>query len=144
MDPSPLDLTPLRNAIAALNRALDLIEDEEWFGRQSAAVRETLLAGVIQHFEFVYELSVKMLRRHLERTADDPTEIDAVTFRDMVRIGGEKGLIEDVEAWFEYRRMRNFSSHTYDQAKAWVLYHGVAQFLPDARDLLARLEARNA
>ncbi len=83
------------------------------------ALRNTLLAGVIQNFEFVYELSVKMLRRELERGSDTPGEIDAANFRDMLRIAAERGLIDNIEAWFGYRQMRNLSAHTYDQTKAW-------------------------
>jgi uncharacterized protein with HEPN domain len=62
----------------------------------------------------------------------------------MLRIGAEKGLIDDVPAWFGYRQMRNLSAHTYDHAKAGQVYREIRPFLANARSLLARLEARNA
>ena len=101
-------------------------------------------SGVLQNFEFDYELTMKVLRRELERESDTSGAIDAASFRDVLRIGAEKGLVEDVEAWFGYRQMRNLSPHTYDQDTAWRVYHDLRPFLGDARALLVRLEARNA
>ncbi|MBS0644092.1 MAG: nucleotidyltransferase substrate binding protein [Acetobacteraceae bacterium] len=138
-----LDLSPLRSAIASLDAALVAVGNEAWFSAQSPAIQNTVIAGVIQNFEFVYELSVKMLRRELERGSDSPASIDAANFRDVLRMGAERGLIEDVEAWFHYRQMRNLSAHTYDQAKAWQVFHDLPPFLKDAKAVLARLEARN-
>jgi nucleotidyltransferase substrate binding protein (TIGR01987 family) len=143
MNQPALDFSALRNAIESLDGALGIAADEAWFQAQSATMRNTLIAGVIQNFEFVYELSIKMLRRELEREADSQIAIDGASFRDVLRIGAETGLIDDVQAWFGYRQMRNLSAHTYDQAKAWQVYRDTGPFLDDARSLLARLEARN-
>ena len=107
-------------------------------------MRNTLIAGVIQNFEFVYELSVKMVRRELERDPDVPHDTDRLPFRDVMRVAGEKGLIEDVEAWFRHRQTRNETSHAYDKVKALKAYRDAAAFIADARALLATLEARNA
>lgn len=142
LDP-PLDLSPLRNAIAALAAAIETVSDSAWFHGQSQAVRNTLLAGTIQSFEFVYELAVKLLRRQLGRIAASSDDVRAAGFRDMLRIGGEMGLISDVEAWFRYRDMRNRSAHTYDQAQALALYQDIPGFLTDARALLTALERHN-
>jgi nucleotidyltransferase substrate binding protein (TIGR01987 family) len=138
-----LDFSSLRNAVALLEGALGVVGDSAWFDQQSATVRNTLVAGVIQNFEFIYELSIKMLRRTLEREADNVADIDHANFCDLLRIAGETGLVEDVEAWFGYRRMRNLSAHTYDQAKAWAAFQGTLAFIDDARSLLMRLEARH-
>jgi nucleotidyltransferase substrate binding protein (TIGR01987 family) len=138
---SVLDLSALRNAIASLEGALAVTGDSAWFRAQSPAVRDTLIAGVVQNFEFVYELSMKMLRRQLELGADSPAEVDRTNFRDMLRVAGEKGLVEDVEAWFRHRTMRNITALTYDQAKARMVCEDARALLNDARALLAALEA---
>ena len=138
-----LDLSSLRDAIDSLVQGLAVVSDKDWFGAQSGAVQNTLIAGVIQNFEFVYEQSIKMLRREIERNAASPTEVDYGNFRDLLRTAAEKGLIADVEAWFNYRKMRNISAHTYDHDKAQQVYQGILVFIGDAKDLLARLDARN-
>lgn len=138
-----LDLSSLRLAIESLAAGIDVVRDENWFNAQSESVRNTLIAGVIQNFEFVYELGVKMIRRQLEKEAASPTEVDAADFRDLLRTAAEKGLVDDVEAWFEYRKMRNITAHTYDRRKAKLVYEGTLTFIGDARALLGALDARN-
>lgn len=138
-----LDLSPLCSAIIALEDSLGVVADQRWFNGQSLAVQNTLISGVIQNFECVYELSVKMLRRQLEKEASSPSEIDQSDFRDLLRTAAEKGLVADVEAWFIYRKMRNITSHTYDHEKAQQVYRGTLAFIKDAQNLLAALEIRN-
>lgn len=138
-----LDLTPLAFAIASLEEGIAVASNETWFSSQTEAVRNTLLAGVIQNFEFVYELSIKMIRRRIELDAATPDEADFADFRDLLRTAAERGLVSDVEAWFEYRNLRNITSHTYDHEKAWRVYRGTLAFLSDAKALLKALEARN-
>lgn len=143
-DVSKLNLESLRSALLSLENGLEVVGDAEWFFRQSDKVQHTLVAGVIQNFEIVYELGFKMLRRQIEVEAASPDEVDAFNFRDVLRAGAEKGLIADVEAWLRYLQMRNITAHTYDHDKAKQVYEGTLLFLADARALLAALEARNA
>jgi len=138
-----LDLSALSSAVASFEDSLDVVGDTAWFDAQSPRVQNTLMAGVIQNFEFVYELGFKMIKRRLERDSANPGDIDAMNFRDLLRLAGEAGLVDDVPAWFEYRAMRNITAHTYDQAKAKQIYLGALKLRGDARQLLARLEAGN-
>ena len=144
MTDSKLDLGALRSAVASLEDGLEVVRDTGWFSQQSSKVQNTLVAGVIQNFEFVYEVGFKMLRRQIEREAASPMEVDESNFRDVLRVAAEKGLIGDVEAWFRYRQMRNITAPTYDHEKAQRVYEGTLVFIDDARALLANLEARNA
>jgi len=138
-----LDLSSLRSAIASLREGIGVVSDEQWLNAQSDAVRNTLIAGVIQNFEFVYELSIKMMRRLIEMEAASPNEADHGDFRNLVRTAAEKGLIADVEAWFGYRKMRNITAHTYDHEKATRVYKGTLAFIGDAQALLDALDRRN-
>jgi nucleotidyltransferase substrate binding protein (TIGR01987 family) len=138
-----LDLSALRKAVASLERALEIVGNSPWFDVQSPDMQNILIAGVIQNFEFVYELSIKMIRRQIELGSDSPDEVDKADFRDMLRIAGETGLIYDVEAWFYHRKMRNLTAHTYDHEKARLVYQDTPTFIEDARALLAVLEANN-
>ena len=58
-----LDLTALRDAITSLDEGLEVVSDPDWFNEQSEKVKNTLISGVVKNFEFVYEISVKMVKR---------------------------------------------------------------------------------
>ncbi|HNC53601.1 MAG TPA: nucleotidyltransferase substrate binding protein [Accumulibacter sp.] len=139
-----LDLSSLREALRSLADGLEVVSDSEWFSQQSSKVQNTLIAGVIQNFEFVYEIGVKMIRRQIEAESASPEEVDETNFREVLRVAAEKGLVADVEAWFRYRKMRNITAHTYDHEKAQQVYRNTLDFIGDARALLQKLEARNA
>ena len=144
MSDTRLDLSALREAVSALEDGLEVVSDTEWINAQSSKVRNTLISGVIQGFEFVYEISVKMIKRQIEAQSASPDEVDKSDFRELLRAAAEKGLISNVEAWFGYRKMRNITAHTYDREKAQQVYHNTLTFINDARALLHTLEERNA
>ena len=129
-----LDFTSLDNAVARL---------EEGLRRHLAEPTDTQLRdGLIQRFEFTYDLAHKMLRRVLEATAADPGEIDRMSFPTLIRTGFEQGLTAaDWSMWQVWREMRNITSHSYDEAKARQVAESVPAFLAQARDLLVRLKA---
>jgi len=143
MNDTKLDLSALQNSITSLEDGLDVVSDSHWFNVQRPAVQNTLIAGVIQNFEFVYEISIKMIRRTIELESASPEDVDETDFRAVLRTAAEKGLIADVEAWFKYRKMRNITAHTYDHEKARQVYEGTREFIRDARALLAALRKRN-
>ena len=93
-----LDLTALRSAISSLEDGLDVVNDRVWFDQQPSKIQNTLVAGVIQNFEFVYEISIKMLKRQIEAESASPEDVDETNFREILRVAAEKGLIADVEA----------------------------------------------
>lgn len=138
-----LDFSALQLAIVSLAEAIATVDDIIWFNQQKKAVQNTLIAGVIQNFEFVYELTVKMLKRQLELESASPEEIDFTSFRGLLRTATEKGLIQNIEIWFEYRQMRNLTAHTYDHQKAQQIYEMTSDFLETARELLKKLEQRD-
>ena len=140
---TPLDLSALQDAISSLGDGLEVVSDPNWFNDQSDKVQNTLISGVVKNFEFVYEISIKMLKRVIERESASPTEVDESNFKNLLRTAGEKGLITDVEAWFKYRKMRNITAHTYDHQKAHQVYQNSLGFIVDARALLGALERRN-
>jgi len=131
-----LDLTSLEKALKSLERAIKrsqgVPDDDE--------VRDS----VIQRFEYTYELSWKMLKRQLEIDSQTPASIDAMGFKEMIREAAERSLINNPEAWFEYRRQRNIISHAYDENKAVIVYETALIFLQDVKVLLQNLKQRNS
>lgn len=133
----PLDLTPLQSALASLQRGL-----VRW--QASNGQDEELRDACIQRFEYTFELSWKMLARRLERDLPDGQSVDAMSFRDLMRSGGERGLVRDVDAWMVFRDKRNTTSHTYNAAKAADVASVVPSFAKEAQALLDQLQARGA
>lgn len=129
-----LDFTPLRNAVARLDEGLKRHLSEP----DDLQIRD----GLIQRFEFTYDLSHKSLRRAVEARAPNPEEVDLMSFPALIRTGFEQGLVSGGwTAWQRYRELRNITSHTYDEAKAQEVAAAIPEFLAEAQSLLARLEA---
>ena len=99
--------------------------------------------GVIQRFEFTYELSHKMLRRFLEAASPNSEEISALSFQDLIRVGNEQGLLfSPWTRWRTYRQARKTTSNTYEEAEIMQVIEVVPEFLAEAQDMLRRFEAR--
>ncbi len=98
---------------------------------------------MIQRFEYTYELCWKTLKRLLEKEAPTPAEIDKLSFRDLFREGGERGIVRNVEKWMLFSEKRNISSHTYDQEKAEDVYRAALDFYPEAKALFEEIKKRN-
>ena len=80
---------------------------------------EQIRDGLIQRFEFTYELSYRMIRRYLKLIAASPDEIERMPFADLIRTGNAQGLLRgDWPAWRRFREMRARTSHTYDNKVA--------------------------
>ncbi|HEY0421974.1 MAG TPA: HI0074 family nucleotidyltransferase substrate-binding subunit [Rhodopila sp.] len=138
----PLVLDAFRNALAALRAVQAKSEDAAFMATLDTVTREAIRSGAIQHFEFTFELAWKFMRRRLEADIGR-SSVDGIPRRDLFRIGAENGLIDDVEAWFQYHLARNRTSHTYDPSIVASLYARSLDFANDAVALLAVLEARN-
>ena len=136
-----LDFTPLKKALTSLSEAIASTTDETFMSSLTISQQKTMKAGVIQNFEFTYELSWKMLLRQL--TLEEGREaVVALSRKDLYRLGAKKQLLDDVESWFIFHRARNETSHTYDENTANAVYRVTLQFLPLAQDLWKSLEAR--
>ena len=131
-----LNLAPLENAVSRLT---------EGFARYEKDITDTQIRdGLIQRFEFSYEISHKMLKRHLEAVSPTPEQFDAMAFADLIRSANEQGLLlGDWSAWKIYREMRSKTSHTYDEEIAIEVVQSIPAFLEEARHLLKQLQERN-
>lgn len=83
-----------------------------------------------------------MLKRQLEQELPSPSEVDGYSYRQLFRLGAERGMATDIEAWFNYRELRNITAHTYDEAKAARVFEALPGFAVHAVDLLSRLKDR--
>ena len=132
-----IDLTPLASAIARL---------EQGYARYLLDTTDQQIRdGLVQRFEFTYDLSHKMLKRCLAQAAPTPDEIAQMSFPAMIRTAAERGLLRsDWAQWRRFRDMRNITSHTYDEAKALEVVAIIPEFMADAVFLRDRLVERAA
>lgn len=127
-----LDFSPLVNAVTRLEEGLDRYQNNT----EDDQIRD----GLIQRFEFTYEIAHKMLKRYLESQSPTPGEFDGADFPYLIRAGNEKGLLlGDWAKWRVYREMRGKTSHTYDEEVALEVVEGIPAFLDEARYLRDRL-----
>jgi len=100
-----LDLSSLQKAVDSLQRATNVaskLKNEQTDKDRTEVVR----AGVIQNFEFTYELCWKFMKRWLEVNGEGAS-VDGASRKELFRIAAERRLIEKVEAWFAYTESRN-------------------------------------
>ncbi|WP_439234597.1 nucleotidyltransferase substrate binding protein [Lonepinella koalarum] len=127
-----LDFSPLINAIERLKEGLIRYQTDI----SDIQIRD----GLIQRFEFTYELSHKMLKRYLAQISPNPEQYDSMSFQDLIRSGNEKGLLlGEWKDWKTYREMRLRTSHTYDEYIALNVVDGIPQFLQEAIYLVEQL-----
>lgn len=137
-----LDLSSFSKAVGSLQNTLEVAHDEDFISALSDNQKNAIRAGVIQNFEFTYELCWKFMKRWL-RINLGSVYVDGVTRHQLFRLSAENALIVDVDRWMEYHDARNETSHAYDEGTAEEVSATAREFLTDARKLLQALEARN-
>lgn len=135
IEPNHIDISPLERALTRLEEGL-----ATYLAQPGS---DLLLDGLIQRFEFIYELSHKSLRRYLMAASAEPEQVAALTFQDLIRLANDKGLVlGDWPAWRDWRSLRGKSSHTYDQQAALEIAGHIPGFIEEARFLRDRLAER--
>lgn len=117
-----------RKALASLEKGLAMAEDE--------LHRD----GIIQRFEFTYELAWKTMKLWLAGK-----DVSVGNAKDALRAALENGLIADGNLWSALHRCRNPTSHTYNETTAVEVYGAIrTEALPAFHDFAARMEREGA
>ena len=90
--------------------------------------------GVIQRFEFTFELSWKTLKMLLEYTGISEIKSPRATIREAFSYG----LIENGEAWIDMMIDRNKTSHLYDEEETKIIYQKVKNTYTELLNQLVR------
>ena len=104
----------LNNFSKALARMTAFIEKDE--------LNELEKQGLIQAFEYTYELAWNTLKDYFE--AQGETGIHGS--RDVFRLAFRRGLIENGEAWMDMIKSRMLTSYTYNEEIAEKIAQDVA------------------
>lgn len=70
--------------------------------------------GIVQRFEYTFELAWNVLRDRMEH---DGITLDQISPRGVIRQAFEAKYISDAQNWLKMTTDRNLMSHTYDFAK---------------------------
>jgi nucleotidyltransferase substrate binding protein (TIGR01987 family) len=130
-----IDISALERAIGRLEEAMEAYQRDT----SQTIIRD----GLVQRFEFTYEISHRLLQRYLAANALPPELINGMNFADIIRAGNESGLLlGNWPRWKAFRDMRARTSHSYDEAVALDVVAGIPAFLDEARYLRDRLRQR--
>ncbi len=102
-----------KKALSNLEEAIEIATERE--------LSKLEKQGLIQSFEFTYELSWKVTKDFFESKGE--TEIYGS--RDVFRMAFERGLIAQGDSLMEATKSRQLTSHTYNEETADEIYHDV-------------------
>ncbi len=91
--------------------------------------------GVIQRFEFVFELVWKTLKDY----AEDKGRFDAASPKDAFRVAADLGLIDNPLIWFDFLKFRNEATHLYDEQKANDIFLQIPKFIDAVENLISKI-----
>ena len=135
-----VSLNQLEKAHAALQRAI-AVYDRVLLGSDTDLIEATR-SGVIQNFEVVYEQSWKVLRRWMMHYLS-VQESEIMQRRQLYRLAAKHGLLNDVEAWWDFHEARNMTSHTYSPPIALEVTAKARLFDAACAQLISQLKAQS-
>jgi nucleotidyltransferase substrate binding protein (TIGR01987 family) len=78
---------------------------------QKGTLNELEKQGLIQAFEYTYELAWNVMKDYFESQGD----VTLYGSRDVFRLAFKRGLIQEGEIWMDMIQSRALTSHTYNQ-----------------------------
>ena len=131
---SHFSVLPLENAVDRLAEGLAVYQEDN---------ADIIRDGLIQRFEFSYEISHKILKRFLQNISANAEQFDEMSFADLIRSANRQNLLlGNWQHWKKYRDMRNRTSHTYDEQIAISIVAEIPAFLKEIQYLLAKIKER--
>ena len=91
--------------------------------------------GVIQRFEFTFELIWKTLKRILAFKG-----ININSPREVFREAAKQKIIEDPLVWFEFIKKRNLTVHTYNEECADEIFESLPEFKKELDKVLEKIK----
>ena len=105
---------------------------------EKGALNELEEQGLIQAFEYTYELAWNTMKDYFESQG----ETGILGSRDALRLAFKRGLIEDGETWMEMLKSRIRTTHAYDKEVAKkIAAHIVNLYFPEFEKLRCKMEA---
>ena len=138
-----IDLDPMTRAVATLTESIKLV-NETW-EQLSKPMRLLVQRGIIQAFEYNYEMAIVMMTRYLKETASDPEKHDLSAFQELIRVADEHRLtLSPISKWKAFRHARNMTSHAYKEENALAVVAIIPDFEREVVYLLSQLRGKSA
>lgn len=99
----------------------------------------------VKEFELILEQSGKLIKKKLRPFFANPSQIDRLYFKDLLREAFQRGILEEVEVerWFLYRDSRNTTAHEYGALHAEATLNLLESFIRDSLSLADQLDKDN-
>jgi len=95
-------------------------------------------AGLVQIFEFTFELSWKTMKDLLESLG-----VEAKFPREVIKAGFQYEIIADGDTWMDMLEKRNYLAHSYDEVQAEEAVHLIREkYYPAVLQLYNNLKQR--
>ena len=105
-------------------------------GMQQSVYNDLEKEGMIQRFEYTYELAWKTLQDYAEYLGFNDVKGPKIALAKAL----ELGIIEDASGWNDLHRYRNMSAHTYDgQTADAILFNIKSRFFVLFQALILKL-----
>lgn len=130
-----LYIAPLRRAVERLDEALRrcLLDPGDLLIRD----------GLVQRFEFGYDLALKALRRCLVLASDAAGAVEAMDTETLTRLAHEQGLLlGDWTVWRLWHDLRAHTGHAEEEPMGPEVVAAAPRFLDELRYLQKRLAGR--
>lgn len=137
-----LNLTSLVNSIKSLEKAISTYNKLSKNNFVTEDDLDTIKAGVIQNFEVAYEQCWKFMKRWIEENVS-PDLADGVSRKELYRISAENKLISNIDEWLNFNKLRNLTSHTYNNRNSEITFRNSLIFISFAKDFQKNIEERN-
>lgn len=89
--------------------------------------------GVIQRFEFSFELTWKTIQEYARLSG-----LEVVSPKDAFRVAADLKLLDDPEKWFMFLKDRNETAHLYDGTRAKEIFSRIPEFIKEVESLISK------
>ena len=104
--------------------------------RRERELTEAERMGLIQSFEFTFELAWNLMKDYLRGKGI----FDIVGSKDAIRCAFKNGVIENGEVWMDMVERRNETAHTYEEEVAIKVVNDVSNtYIEEMRKLLEKM-----
>jgi len=127
-----LNLTAFERALNSLKSVLKRYNEEKDID---------LRDSIIQRFEYTYAIALKIIVRFINLQGIKTQSI--MTFNEIIRTANQYGLLKsNLIIWDNYRKIRNMTSHTYDEEIANKVLEVIPDFIIEIEFLFTQLKTK--